>query len=222
MENIKLNNLLAENMRRFRTKNLNEQDQPAAQGGETVGVKLSRLWNEIAAMLKTDVQPLLDKNKYFNDNKATILFQPTNKGDGIRFDVWGSNNKPFETTVNPVSISTTNPISIAQAQDYDVATIQKNLTTSGGLWSNWLGKTTGVGLAKLRDAERTAFTNAMAKLAPLVTEFANTAINTFPDKKGTARFDIGAWSNTSMISGYQNPVTPAPATAAATTPPAQG
>jgi hypothetical protein len=200
-----------------------EQDQPAAQGGETVGAKLSRIWNEIAAMLRTDVKPLLDKNKYFKDNKATIQFQPTSKGDGIRFAVWGSDNKPFTSNVGTtVFASTTLPISIAQAQDYDVATIQKNLTTSGGLWNNWLGLTTNKGLARLQDAERTAFTNAMAKLAPLVTEFANTAINTFPDKKGTARFDPSTWSQTMMITGYQNPVTPAPATAAAATPPAQG
>lgn len=217
MANIKLNNLLAENMRRFKTKNLNEQDQPAAAAGETVGVKILRLFDEIDKLM-TEGTSIIQQNKIFKDKAAKFRFTPYGQGTTAAIEIIDGKNdaipvKYGNTGTSPIKVG----FQINVTKPYTTQQIQNTLTASGRGIGNALGQ------APYNKSQQAVFA-LLAKVAPLLTDFLNTAIFAFPDKPGTATFDMGGtWGqNEQMITGYQNPVSTAPATAAVTTPPTQG
>jgi hypothetical protein len=181
---------------------LKEQAAPTTQttGGETVGVKILRLYNEINKLM-TEGTSIIQQNKIFKNKGAKFSFSPYGQGTTAAIEIIDGQNKPISVKFGNAG---TAPIKVGfqinVAKPYTAQQVQNTLTASGRGIGNALGQ------EPYNKSQQAVFA-LLAKIAPLLTDFLNTAIFAFPDKPGTATFDMGGtWgANEQMITGYQNP-----------------
>jgi hypothetical protein len=177
---------------------LKEQAAPTTQttGGETVGTKLERIYREISALLNEGTT-IIQKNKFLRQKGAKCLFS-VQSATSCKIEIIDSANKSIVPNLGG------NPYTMAS---YFQINTQKPYTESMVIQK--LTKTSSLHIAIASEAYNNILepiNTVFTKVAPLLTQFLNTAINAFPDKPGTATFDMGGlWSTDKMITGYQNP-----------------
>lgn len=179
-----------------------EQTQPAAQGSETVGSKIFNLYGQINQLM-TEGTKIIQGNKALQNSKCNFtMVTPASVAIEV---IDGQTKKTLIVKTGQGQKPLWDKRGINTKTLYSESVILTELTT----------KTIGRLIELSYNDILEPMKQWLTKVAPLYTEFLNTAIKADPNNLGVATFEKGLWGvNDKMI------IVPAAPVAAATTPPA--